>query len=295
MANNVSKNNIVKLIIVFAVIIFGFAGWYWWQNIYMDSTNVFWGMINNNLSIASITKNTSQQSGSQTLDQYIQTQFGDQKASRNLTTFKQNGSTVKTETLGTLNTDYNRYLSIQTNQKTAKGKDINTSSVVGVWAKTDNSGNAAKAQYFKQSVFGGVVPFANLNPDARNQLVELIKSKNVYDISSGSIKSSKENGRSVYVYEVSIKPSAYVEVINELAKYLGLGNTGLDASQYAGAPAFKAEFSVDKVSRHLVKVSYPSTGQTETYNAHGIEQPIAEPKNAISMQSLQERLQKMLQ
>ncbi len=295
MAKRASKNRIVLPVVVTAFVILAMSGWLWWHQVYMNSTNVFWGMMSNNLATASITKHTQQETQGQSVDQYVQIQFGPQKAAHGTVTFEQNGSKVKSETIGTPKVDYNRYISINTNQKTASGKPIDTSSVLGVWSKSDSSNDSSlsNSQFFRQSILG-IVPFANLNASARSKLISLMKSKNVYDISSGSIKSATENGRSVYVYDVSITPSAYVEAISQLAKELGLGDIGLDPSQYQGAPAFKTQFTVDKKSRELIKISYLNSGQTETFSSYGLEQPITEPKNAIPLTSLQERLQKIL-
>src|SRR3990167_3583794 len=113
----------------------------------MDSTRTFWGMINNNLSTASITEHITQSGQGQSVDQYMQKQFGSQKASHSVIVLKQTGgraessSTVKSETINTPTTDYSRYLQVNSQQKTASGKPIDSSKILGVWAKTDNPNN----------------------------------------------------------------------------------------------------------------------------------------------------------
>lgn len=262
----------------------------------MSPNHVFWGMIDNNLASDSVTRHVAQDQNGQKLDQYIQIQFGAQSASHSLVTVKQTGdggeNEVKSETIGTPKTDYSRYTSIKTTQKNAQGKPIDTSKVINVWAKTDDS--PASAQYFQQSAFG-IVPYANLNSQQRHELVKMMREKNVYDISGEQPKSSQENGRPVYVYKVSIKPKAYVEMIQKFTKYLGLSGAGLDPSQYEASPMLKAEFTVYKMSRQLTKIRYVDSAQEETYNAQGLEQPVALPSKSIKITDLQQRIQQSMQ
>src|SRR3989338_1688200 len=90
---------------VLVLIIFGF-GWMWWRANYQS------------------------QQGSST-DQYTQVQFGKLSASHGLSTVKQQGNSVSSETIGTKYNDYSRYLSIQTAQKTSAGKSVDTSKFTG--------------------------------------------------------------------------------------------------------------------------------------------------------------------
>lgn len=294
---SISKRAATMWIFALAAVIFAISGFVWWRSVYMSSTNVFWGMIENNLATSSITKNIVQKSEQQSLNQYLQVSFGQTNAAHGLISINQNQgdvkTSVKTETIGTTTTDYNRYLDINTGAS-KDGKKVDTSTVEGVWAKADKSAGQDSAQYFRQSILG-IVPTANLGYKDRQETIKLIKDKKVYDFSSGSIKSQKVDGKDAYVYEVSINATAYIEIMQKVTKLMGVGDMGLDASQYAGSPAVKAEFTIGKLSRQLMRVKYSSTGQEETYNGQGIEVTINEPTKTISLSELQERIQKVLQ
>ncbi len=292
----INKNSLIRILTLVAVLIFVLSGWFWWHNVYMSPDNVFWDMINNNLATTSVTKHVLQTNQAQSLDQYIQLQFGATNSVHSLVTLKQGqGSataTIKSETIGTPKTDYNRYVSIDSQQTNSKGLPINSSNVVGVWAKADSNPYNGP-QYFRQGLFD-IMPFANLDSAARKQIIQLIRDKKVYNISATPAKTSRINGRQVFVYSASVNPAAYVEVIVQIAKSIGLGDIGLDATQYQNSPNLNLQIYVDKLSRQLIKISYPSTGQEETYSSQGLENPIIEPTNTISVTELQNRIQQNL-
>ncbi len=281
-----------------AIVILILSGWLWFHSVYMSSNNVFWGMLDNNLATTSVTEHVTQIGQAQSVEQYIQKQFGAQNSVHSLISLKQKQgktvATVKSETIGTLSADYSRYLSVDRQRITAKGQPEDFSSVVGLWVKTDIKNNqAASNQSFKQNVLG-VVPFANLNSDQRQNIIKMLRDKDVYDISTGSIKSISVNGRPAFVYDVNIKPKAYIEVMIQVVRDMGLGNIGLDASQYDNSSTYKAQFTVDKLSRHLVKITYSATSQITTYSSQGLEQKITLPTNTITMAELQKRIQKVI-
>jgi len=264
-------------------------GWFWWHNVYQDSTRVFWSMMDNNLSMASVVKhNAVSQQGTST-DQYTQMQFGPLSASHGLSNVKQQDNTVSSETIGTMENDFSRYINIKTNQKTSKGKAVDASSFMGIWGKTVTApkGQRASVQYFQQSVLG-IVAFGNFNGEQRTKLIGFLRSDNTYNL--GQVKSAKFNGRAVYVYDVDISPQNLISFLKQYTKELGLGDIGLNPSQYAGSPIVKTQFTVDKLSHQLIKVHYISNNQDETYSSMGLEQPIILPTKTISINDLQNKV-----
>jgi len=296
----IKRTTNTQRIALIVVILLMLSGWIWCHYVYMSPKQVFWGMIDNNLATESVTRHVVQEEGGQTLDQTMQLQFGASNSAHNLINVKQAGDTgeneVKSETIGTPKNDFSRYVSIKTGQKTTDGKPIDTSSITNVWAKTDDSkdGQPSSAQYFQQSVLG-IVPYANLSYQQRQELIKLMKDKKAYDFSSEQTKTEKRNGQAVYVYTVSINPKPYIEMLQKFSKFMGLGGEGLDPSQYEGAPPLKVEMTVGKASRQLLKIKYVDGGQEETYSSQGLEQAGSLPNKTIPLSELQDRIQKSMQ
>lgn len=296
-SSDINKSALLRIIALIAGIIFLAAGWFWWRNIYMGANNVFWEMIDNNLSTASVTRQLTQKTADKSLDQFIREQFGAVNAAENYITLRQkdaNGeSIVKTVTIGTPDADYSKYISISSPSKSLDGPSLNASKVLGVWGKSTTN-QAGAANYFQQSVLT-IVPFGNFTQEQKSDLINKMHSYNIYDVSISSAKSEKYNNRAVYIYNVDIAPASYVQMMQTYTKYLGIGDIGLDPSVYARSPALKAELTVDKLSRQLVKISYPESKQSVTITDQNLDQPIKIPDNTIPIAELQLRLQKIVQ
>ncbi len=296
----INKKAAMRMISLAIVAIVTILVWFLWHSVYMSPTRVFWDMIDNNLSTPGVTRHVSQKSGSQSLDQYLRIAFGSKIVVDERDELRQNQtggqSSVISESIGTKDNDYNRYVSIDSLRKNSSGGKIDTSQITGVWGKTDDPtpGQTPKGIFLKQSLIKFITPFANLNQVQRQSIIQQMKDSKVYDISTGNTTSEKVNGRSVYVYDVGVNPQAYVEMMVKILHYIGIGDIGLNSAQYAGAPTLHAKFAVDKLSRQLVKINFVSSGQEEVYVSQGLETPIDIPSNTIPLSQLQLRIQNTL-
>lgn len=296
--NNTYKTTIITSVLALIILLLGIS--YWWTNIYTDSNNVFWGMINTNLTTNSVTRHVVLNQNGRDVDQLIRLQFGAQDASESRVTLKQkdsNGtSVIKSETIGTPNNDFSRYIFISTSQKSQAGKPLDTSKVIGYWGKSTDppAGKNPAVQYYPQSILT-IIPYGNFNQKQRQEMVNQMHTQNVYDLSGGSVKSDKQNGRAVYVYQLKVNPSAYVQLMQTYTKLLGLGDIGLDPANYAGSPPLSTEITVDKLSRQITKISYSASGQSETIVDQNIFQPVKLPTQTIPIVELQKRIQNLSQ
>jgi len=273
------------VVVVVCIVLIGL----WWWASHPSTTKTFWDSMDNNLATASVTKHDVQSQQGDTTNQYTQMEFGVMNASHALSTVTQQGNTVTSETIGSPRNDYSRYVSIKTTQKSLGGQNIKSDKFLGIWGKSpDAPANVpASVQYFQQSVLG-IVPFGNFTAQQRHDLIKLMQDNKTYSL--GPVENSKLNGRGVYIYAVNINPQSLIELLQQYAKDLGLGNIGLDPSQYAGSPPIRTQFTIDKLSRNLVKVHYSADSQDETYSSQGLEQPITLPVKAIPIDQLQNKV-----
>jgi hypothetical protein len=204
----------------------------------------------------------------------------------------QGQAVITTESIGTLQNDFVRYLDIKTDQKNSSGSSFDFSNVLSVWGKSgDNKEAGEEAQLFSQTVLG-VVPIANLPLSARQELLRQIQNDKVYTVDYGTVKRAKSNGRPVYTYDVTVEPVAYINMLKTFAHSLGLTQLDqVDSSQYANTPALKFSFEVDVWSAQLTKVTYIESNRTETYSAYGARALVNQPKDTITLEELQTRLQ----
>lgn len=292
-----------RLITIAIVIVVVVLGWTWWTKVFNSPSNVFNEMLERSLSSSSVVRHVRQAGENGQQDEYTQLIFGAQNLVHVKSTtsqLNQAGQTTKvvTESIGTPTDDYARYVSITSNQPAINGKKPDYSSIENVWGKAESVPGQTKGQYFNQAVFG-IMPFGNLGPRERETLLNQIRKTGVYTTNYGQAKKQKDHGRSQYVYDVKIKPQAYVSMLQTFSKLTGMGDaSGLDPAGYADAQAITLQFTVDVLSRQLVRITYP--GETanqhlEEYSGYGGLYNVQIPSKTISFTELQNRTQQLLQ
>jgi len=268
------------------------AGFLWWHTTSVNPQRVFWGAIQNNFATQGVTlESTQQSSGSQT-DQHIQLQFGTDPKGLSLTTLTQGKAVVKTENLSTPAADYTRYEHIETDKKGKNGKPLDTSHILGVWAKSSTAASPDKQvpQLFSQVLLGLSVPFGNLSASQRQALMQEIHDDNLYNTSFQTVKKQQHNGRLQYVYSVNLQPILYLRFMKDYAKNMGLHELDkVDPNSYSGAKPLTLQWTIDAHSRQLVGVDY-GNGHKETYSGYGLSVQTAVPAHPISSAELQKRL-----
>lgn len=264
----------------------------WWQQVYTSPRRVFWGMISNNLSTQSVTRSTTSGSTEAPALKQEQISFVPQMASRTLVTVAQKGANntkVVSESVGTTINDYSRYLTIDTDQKGAKGAPLNYTPLLGVWGKS----SPGAAQNFQQASLG-LLPFANLSGSDSRSIIEMLENNKVYDADFAKASSKQISGRRAMTIPVKINTAAYVDVLKKLAKLSGISDTkNLRAEDYKDAVPIQLTLTIDTISRQLIEVSYTDSGQVEKYSNYGLSTPVVIPEKSIAIDELQQRLQEV--
>ena len=285
----------VIMVVGFVLLAVSFVGW--WLKVYNSPANVFDRMIATSLASPAVSKKIQQDDESQNLDQTTVLVTAPDQIVQSDTVLVQaldSDTSISTETIATPQVDYVRYTGIDTNQKSANGEAFDFSSVLGVWGKTDVSDQQGNgAQVFNQTVLG-VVPIANVRQPLRRALIEQIKRDGVYRIDASKVERKTVNGRPVYSYDVTVAPVAYVTMLKNFARSIGI--TQLDQvnpKQYENSAPLNFVFDIDIWSGQLIKVAYEGSERTEEYSAYGGRNQIEVPTDAIDVSKLQTRLQQI--
>jgi hypothetical protein len=213
----------------------------------------------------------------------------------------QSGTSIVDETIGTTTTDYTRYTSIKTDQKSASGKAMDFSKVLGVWAKTDHT--FGESQQLPQAILGTglplggvVIPVAQLQPEVRQKLATQIKHDGVYKISYKDVVKTHKDGRLLYTYKASVKPRAYAAMMQQFGTATGLHSLdSLKPEQYANQPPFTLHLTVDVRAHILVSATTDDGTITQAYSGYDMPAIIKLPAQTVTSAELQKRLQQMQQ
>lgn len=251
-------------------------------------------MLENSLRTSSVTRQILQGDESQSLDQKVRLQTGAVHVAQSLTTLTQTGSAsakVVTESIGTPTNDFVRYRSIETNQKSAEGGELDFSKVLGVWGKSEASGETAGELYNESTL--GVIPFGNLSAEDRQKLMDMVNRLEVYKVDYVNVVRGRENGRPTYEYSVKVLPEAYVSVLKEFARMAGLTQLrNIDPANYKNANALEFKVVVDVRTRRLSSITYES-GRHENFISYGNEADVELPKDTVTVDELQTLIQEV--
>lgn len=275
------------------------AGGVWSYKLCTTPERVFWGMIEQNLATSAVTVNAERSEGGTSADQTVQYSFGVANISRTVTHLTQGGTKVTNESVGTPSVDYTRYLSITTDQKTASGKTMDFSDVIGVWAK----GEVGSGVLFAQSALGTglplsslALPIGNLAPSQRQDILDGMHSENLFQVDFTKVKSQSQGGRKQYVYDVTMSPVAYAATLKRYAKAAGLHNYDeLDPNSLDGQPSYILKLTVDVRSRRMVLAQTDDGSIEQRYGAYDVPVSITLPQQALPITGLQERITKAQQ
>lgn len=261
----------------------------WWQFIRSTPEHAFQSMLVSNLSTPSVTRVVEQGNEQLKVIQYVQLQLGPKPVAHALTQFSQKGGLIATEEISNRDGDFVRYQDIVATAKGADGKAIDTSRVVGKWAKLDADsvlGTTVTSGLFDRALMG-VLPIANLQPDKRQEMLRFIADNNVFTFDKSKVETITVNGRAAYKYTVSVKPAPYVKLMQEFEKLVGGEQyAGVNANDYASAADITLTIAVDKRSQVLAQVQQPGGGRTETYQGFGIVGRTELPKATLTTKQL---------
>lgn len=281
--------NTPLVLVILGLLLIGLFSGLWWNRVYNSPRRVFDGMLANNLTTTSVTRRSTA-TGQQGLDRIEQLSFVAPLATRSYVKITQpstSGETsVQTETIGTQQSDFSRYLKIEVAQADGQ-KPKSYASVEGIWAQSSLADG--QPQYLVQAV-QGLMPFANLNAAQRQKILKLIEDNKIYTVNYASSKPKRLNGKSAIDFSVSVNPSQYIVMLQELSKMIGLGKIdGLNAEDYKNQPPINLSVVVDKLSRQIIEITYGQ--QKETYSDYGLSRAIETPEKTIPAEELQQKIQ----
>jgi hypothetical protein len=283
----------LRVVILFAVVLFVAAGWLWWDGVVKKPQNVFARMLVNSLQTTSYGRHSSQSDGLQSLNIDAINSLAPFHRTHSINSLDQGESTqIVTENLSDSSVNFVRYNSIQTAEKSSSGEPFDFSEVLYVWGRQDaRVGENGPSQIYTQNV---LLPLVNLSPQQRSQLLNQIWQDNVYVVDYSQVRRETVNGRAVYTYPTLINPVPYIKMIKSLASMYGLSHlNNLDPAQYENIPPLKFDFQVDLLSAQLVGVVYSDGSRTEKFSSYGAIDTTRAPEAAISVEELQQRLQQI--
>lgn len=288
---HLSNKTLIRLLVA-SIVLFCIASFFFYQAVYKNPERVFTAMLSKNLSTAGYTRTIDSSSSDAQMIDSTQAQFGAQNVVEGKTSLKQYGSVVKTHVIGTPKTELVRYTEIEQGTVNEQNQKTDFSGILNKWA---SYGEGVPPQSFTQAQLG-LFPIGNLSPKNKQKILAMIHKDKVFQPNYDTVKTVHQNGRLLYVYDVTIYPEAYIKVLKQFGEAVGLHEqvAQFDESQYKGAEPLHFMAGVDVVSRRLTTLaSAGNTSSHEKYDGYGIQHPVTLPRADMTVQELQQRLSKL--
>ena len=270
----------LRLTIVLVVIIVGGLLYFLYRSVYSSSTSVFYGMVSNDLN----TKNYVVLSAEQELtgDLLVATQVNSGPKnvvmSQETTKLTNSKDIIGTLSIGTPNTDYSSYQTIEVGKSSTKYEKL-----LNQWGINSPSGvNGQGGQLYKSSVFTAFL-FASPSISDTNSLMNFIKQNKVYTIKTS--KDTKSGDRQVINYEIGVNLKQYSKLLAMYSTMIGYRSHS-ETAAYSGDQTADLEISVDVLSRRLIGLSYAGSDSLQVYQSYGLNSPVKLPTKTIALQDL---------
>lgn len=289
------EQKITRLLVAFGAVVLFISFFVWWQQVYRDPKNVFEQMLRNSLNTKVVSRQIVQKSTGQELDQRMQINTGENPVVTAQTDITQTGqitAKITTESIGTPDIDYVRYLNIETSQMSAiDDEPLDFSALLGIWG-INEAVEQSQGQLYNEAVLG-VVPFGIVSPDKIDELVTRAIN-DVYKIDYDNVEYATRQGRDVIVYKVSINTQVYVDFLKEFSRSVGLTQLeNVDSANFASSTGLNITVTVSASARNLVAISFDDTSREETFYDYRKASIVELPQESIPTRELEEKLQQV--
>lgn len=286
----IQPKQLTRLLLGLAIVIFVISGLAWWRQVRSNPERVLYGAVENSLRTRSVTRKVAYDGSEQAMELLVSPELRTRSLTTQTSGTNGGSTTVQTEAINTQAAEYVRWTKIETDQKNAKGEQLNFEDLVNVWGRSlaDQSGQVGQLQ---MSLLSGVVPTGNFNAHDRQALMEIVRNEKVYTFDEAKVERKIEDGRPVYVYDVEVSPVAFYKFMKQYGEIVGIQQLkDIDPSQFQGMPAETLSMKIDVWGQHIIAVSDPS-GTTEHIGSYGVNHTIEPPKESIPLEELQAKLQ----
>jgi len=298
--NSALIKKLTSVFLVFAIVIGTGATIFWYKDIYMTPERRFWSAIDNSLSTKSVIRTlTSGGTGNQVIqnnrfvfsqDDFVESRVEFTNRSATVDTF------VVTEGLTTLDSQYSRYVSFDTNDTREDGSTADINNVLGEWAGVtadDESKEEARLNYVSELVT--LALFGDYSSDQRSTIVGSLESSNTYRVNYDGVSEGEvDDDDEVLFYPVSVGLKSYASTLQNSFESAGLGGfPPLNPDNYREDARVNAIFAVRTRDNALVGIQFGD--RSEEYSNYGALRELSVPDVKFTPEELEAIVQEEIQ
>ena len=297
--NSALIKKLTSVFLVFAIVIGTGATIFWYKDIYMTPERRFWSAIDNSLSTKSVVRTlTSGGTGNQVVqdNRFV---FSQEDFAESRVEFTNRSATVDTfvvtEGLTTLDSQYSRYVSFDTNDTREDGSTADINNVLGEWAGVtadDESKEEARLNYVSELVT--LALFGDYTSSQRSSIIDSLESGDTYRVNYDGVSEGEVESDEVLFYPVSVGLKSYASTLQNSFESAGLGGfPPLNPDNYREDARVNAIFAVRTRDNALVGIQFGD--RSEEYSNYGALRELSVPDVKFTPEELEAIVQEEIQ
>lgn len=285
---------LTKYFMILGVIIGFVAFYFWYSQLYMTTERRFWLAIDNSMSTKSVVRTLLQGGSGNEVVQDFRFHFTPQRVVENQVSYSEKSATVNTlvETEGIVypSEQYLRYTAFVDERDSGSAS---LDGLIGDWAvQIASDDEEARLNYLSEQVT--LVIFGNYGSEARREMLDSLKSQNVYGTQLNDALEDTVDGEDVFVYSASVNLKAYAQVLSDAFTRSGFGEfPPLNPDNYREGAGVNSTIVVRKRDNIIIGINFG--GREEVYSNYGVIKQIEKPQAEMSVEELQQQVQAQIQ
>lgn len=202
-------------------------------------------------------------------------------------------TSVLTEGISYLDSQYSRYASFETDQPGPDGTSVSIDDLIGKWdhyvPPTEQEQQQLKEFYISEQAT--YVMFGNYSSDFRRSLVKNLRERGVYSFNNETVVGTELDGERLRVFTVNVRLKDFVEQVGSAFRHAGFDDSEqLDPEQITDPE--EVRIVRVSVSERTGEVRVISVAQiTQNYTGYGITKQFDRPDAEFSNGELETRIQ----
>ena len=296
---NINYKKLTAVFLLLSFVIGTTATVFWYKDIYLSPERRFWSAIDNSLSTKSVVRTlTSGGTGNQVVQDnrfvFTETDFAESRVE-----FTNRSATVDTfvvtEGLTTLDSQYSRYVSFDTNDTREDGSTADIDEVLGQWAGAtvdEERREEARLNYVSELVT--LALFGDYSSSLRAGIIDSLQSADTYRVNYEAVSEGEIDENAVFFYPVSVGLKSYASILQDSFESAGLGGfPPLDPENYREDARVNATFAIRKRDNALVGVQFGD--RSEQYSNYGALRELSIPEVKFTPEELEAIVQEEIQ
>jgi len=289
-------SQIVRTIFAVALLVLTAGIMLWYENIHKNPSNVFWGMVRNNLSTYGVTRSITQDAdagvGFERSSKIAYIPEFSIEATTKLTQANQQQTTiVKTRSITKNGKTISSYRGIE-------GDRINKDKVTPLlnnWFEDNLSKDQiAEVVGLVPGYVAGSPPFVSLGHQSVLSELDAIKKDGTYRVDYSGAKKVSVDGKNALEFDVKVDVVGYLKMLSRISKSTGIDYTPINVENFNNNPPIELLMTVSINGKQLLKVTDKQTEREEKFSGYGAVSLIDLPKIDTSKANIEKLLQKLV-